>query len=320
MLREQGVVPVWQPQINEQWKHGIYQQSVRLPSVDLRQPLAKLEAATYGTQQLPSASSPEFIRSFTTDSQSTLKPQTKVKLPSTTTSTIKDECPATQRCTSKPGRTTVQQQPAFIPARPRFPRRARGGSGRVRLSSKKREWIVTSTFNSLQTRRTRGQGGRQSANMRQAKLRYEQEKLAMLHSQQSRPDPLGIVSETSQSKVGHVNIPAGTVGIHRTNFVSPQRYGPVQHPARSMYQRPSTASNRRNGPSQLQQELGHPVMRREDHWSHWLELRVKVFGLPVTITTLSLWQCFSKEGSVDAIEIFEDSKGIRDGKASIRFR
>ena len=62
------------------------------------------------------------------------------------------------------------------------------------------------------------------------------------------------------------------------------------------------------------------VARRQDDWSTWIELRVKLYGLPANVSTLDIWKCFSKEGSIAAIDIFEDRNGSRDGKAAVRFR
>lgn len=62
------------------------------------------------------------------------------------------------------------------------------------------------------------------------------------------------------------------------------------------------------------------VARRPNDWSAWIELRVKIYGLPAKASTLDVWKCFSKEGSIAAIEIYEDRNGSRDGKAAVRFR
>lgn len=61
------------------------------------------------------------------------------------------------------------------------------------------------------------------------------------------------------------------------------------------------------------------VARRDDDWRTWAELRLKVMGLPVGITTQELWACFCWHGSVTQIEIMEDSKGNRDGNARLTF-
>ncbi|KAL8972119.1 MAG: hypothetical protein Q9183_000713 [Haloplaca sp. 2 TL-2023] len=63
-----------------------------------------------------------------------------------------------------------------------------------------------------------------------------------------------------------------------------------------------------------------PIARRDDDWKTWLELRLKVVGVPPDITTHELWTCFSRYGTVSQVEIMENSKGIRDGVARITFR
>ena len=305
MLREQAVVPVWQPQINEQWKYNIYKQSVRLPSIDFRQPLAKTEVATNGTRELPSDINNKFTRSFTPTSRSKSQSQAKVKLPSAST---------------KPERSDINKQLPATHTKPPFPRRTRARGGHVRLSSRKQEFVVANTSKHQHSRHTRDRGHRRNAKMRQAKLRYEQEKLAMLQDQQNQPDSLGKVSDAFRGGVGRASPVPSLACMHQINSSSPQRHGSAQRPAQPIYPRQSNMAHRSNGLSHNPNQLDTSFVRRQDHWSHWLELRVKVFGLPATVTTLTLWQCFSREGAIDAIEIFEDSRGTRDGKASIRYR
>jgi RNA-dependent RNA polymerase len=54
-------------------------------------------------------------------------------------------------------------------------------------------------------------------------------------------------------------------------------------------------------------------------WEKFLELTVKVTGLPENITTWDLWKRFDLEGTVIFVEIFDDRQGRRDGNAKIRF-
>jgi hypothetical protein len=61
-------------------------------------------------------------------------------------------------------------------------------------------------------------------------------------------------------------------------------------------------------------------MQQDPKWPTWVELPVKVFGLPPYITTLHLWERFSEEGKVETVEIFENRAGQRQGGAKIRFR
>ncbi|KAI9813869.1 MAG: hypothetical protein M1832_006081 [Thelocarpon impressellum] len=62
------------------------------------------------------------------------------------------------------------------------------------------------------------------------------------------------------------------------------------------------------------------AMPADEVWSSWVELGVRVRGLPFSVTTLELWNVFNKEGKIDFIELSEDLKGSRDGTAKIRFR
>ncbi|KAL8929703.1 MAG: hypothetical protein Q9172_000260 [Xanthocarpia lactea] len=61
------------------------------------------------------------------------------------------------------------------------------------------------------------------------------------------------------------------------------------------------------------------VVRRDDDWTTRPELRLRLLGLPPDLDTRDLWSCFSPHGTVSQIEIFEDSRGVRDGAAKITF-
>ncbi|KAL8655096.1 MAG: hypothetical protein Q9226_003172 [Calogaya cf. arnoldii] len=61
------------------------------------------------------------------------------------------------------------------------------------------------------------------------------------------------------------------------------------------------------------------VVRRDDDWTTRPELRVKVQGLSPYVNTYALWISFARHGAVSQIEIFEDSRGLRDGSARITF-
>lgn len=111
---------------------------------------------------------------------------------------------------------------------------------------------------------------------------------------------------------------------------SPQRYRPnrsstnVQNEA-SLPGRPFDGT-RRSLPQGLlaqyrfQHQLNGAVARRQDDWTTWIELGVKVTGLTQKVSTRDLWKAFSNEGSIVTIELYEDSRGNRDGKGLIRFR
>ncbi|KAI9819235.1 MAG: hypothetical protein M1827_007391 [Pycnora praestabilis] len=70
----------------------------------------------------------------------------------------------------------------------------------------------------------------------------------------------------------------------------------------------------------LPQPRGRSTLRPNDDWATWVEVSVRVYGLPPTITTLEIWRLFSQEGKIDSVEIFENAKGVRDGGCKLRFR
>ncbi|KAK2834856.1 hypothetical protein FQN49_006848, partial [Arthroderma sp. PD_2] len=55
-------------------------------------------------------------------------------------------------------------------------------------------------------------------------------------------------------------------------------------------------------------------------WLSWESLAITASDLPLKISTSTLWKSFSTCGTVDFIELFEDSHGKREGRARIRFR
>ena len=62
-----------------------------------------------------------------------------------------------------------------------------------------------------------------------------------------------------------------------------------------------------------------PFARRQDDWTHWMELAVFLFQLPSNVTTKDLWLALKDEGQIVTIELFEDTTGTRNGKARVRF-
>lgn len=83
--------------------------------------------------------------------------------------------------------------------------------------------------------------------------------------------------------------------------------------------RPQNGSNYLSNAGNGNATYGNGRTDRDD-WTSWVELSVKVFDLPTTISTRDLWKAFSREGSVKSIELYEDARGVRQGRASIRFR
>ena len=65
---------------------------------------------------------------------------------------------------------------------------------------------------------------------------------------------------------------------------------------------------------------GKTLVRRQGDWTMWDEARIKVYGLTPIVTTQDLWKAFSSKGTLFKIELYEDSRGARDGKALLLFR
>lgn len=55
-------------------------------------------------------------------------------------------------------------------------------------------------------------------------------------------------------------------------------------------------------------------------WTTWQELTVKIYNLPPTATTRDVYRCFSRQGNIVRIELYENTRGERDGNASVKFR
>lgn len=63
-----------------------------------------------------------------------------------------------------------------------------------------------------------------------------------------------------------------------------------------------------------------PIARRDHDWKSWVELRVRIVGVPSDISTGELWVCFSRYGQCTQIEIMENSRGVREGIAKVTYR
>jgi len=86
-------------------------------------------------------------------------------------------------------------------------------------------------------------------------------------------------------------------------------------PGNGNYRRPiSRPFNGRSYPSKSTSRYNAP------DWTSWQELTVKIYGLPATSTTRDLYRCFSRQGNITGIELYENTRGVRDGKASVKFK
>lgn len=61
-----------------------------------------------------------------------------------------------------------------------------------------------------------------------------------------------------------------------------------------------------------------PVMKKDDKWRAWVEVKVRVSGIPIGVTTWDLWHAFSRKGRILRIEIF-DKQTARDAEANVIF-
>ncbi len=84
----------------------------------------------------------------------------------------------------------------------------------------------------------------------------------------------------------------------------------------------------RSGGGNYQRPISRPVNGRPystahhnaPDWTTWQDLTVRIHGLPATTTTRDLYRCFSRQGTIVRIELFENTRGERDGNASVIFR
>jgi len=197
----------------------------------------------------------------------------------------------------------------------------------------------------LRPRGTRGRGDPRNASMFRARVEAQMEKPDHAIPLQTSKD--GIRGQTvelrgrGQSTFHAVsNTEPGSEALARRgneygSFAQPprapavMRRTPQQQNLINIHGPPSSTGRRgnifRRPPPQVLSgplpSLRGPEHRRPgDDWTQWVELGVKLFGLHSTVTTFDLWKIFSKEGSITTIEIFEDSKGAREGKGRVRFR
>ena len=113
--------------------------------------------------------------------------------------------------------------------------------------------------------------------------------------------------------------------LHHSRIERPYKPSVVQRETTNvstlLINRPLRHVPKMNGRPGRGSRLGQiPTSRREDDWRNWIEVRLRIIGLPQNITTQEIWSCFSRYGSLASIKIFENSRGHRDGKAIVTFR
>ncbi|OBT57998.1 hypothetical protein VE04_02007 [Pseudogymnoascus sp. 24MN13] len=115
--------------------------------------------------------------------------------------------------------------------------------------------------------------------------------------------------------------------LPRTGRNPPQRGG--YQPNYSGIQKPDWRANQNRRPQNptmnaAQQQpagpkLDGPILKTKEPWQKWTELTVRVSQLPATMTTWDLFKRFEREGSIAFIELHENSRGVRQDSARIRF-
>lgn len=192
-------------------------------------------------------------------------------------------------------------------------------------------------------RGTRGRGDPRNARMREDRLRAQMAGLGNAH-----PNPrVGLPHQTiafrgrGQPRFHEVHRTEPRFGgfAHRDNEYenfahaprppAAMRRTPQQQITIDIHGPPSSTGRPTNGFQRppplamhraLQVQQGPEHRRPGDDWTQWIELGIKLSGLPSTVTTFDLWQSFRREGSIATVEIFEDNQGKRDGKGRVRFR
>ena len=205
-----------------------------------------------------------------------------------------------------------------------------------------------SSTRSLSTPGGRSGGGHPNSTTQEARARFQQRQLSEV---QARPTHIRQVnssltstsppyaSSRHTSPKQHAAKYDEAFDANHTLIRERQGEGMDNRHYRSFEQYHSVSAETGKGPQYYRQAMSQPtgtphygsrfsnqsrngglVARRQGEWQSWVEVRVRVFGLTSDITTADLWYCFSKEGSITTIEIFEDTAGNRNGKACIRFR
>ena len=92
---------------------------------------------------------------------------------------------------------------------------------------------------------------------------------------------------------------------------------PAPDPSRNYNHSHSRQHHNRNNAMRLASGFNRRV---QDDWTRWVELGLRISGLPSSTTTRDLYRCFSKEGSIVLIELYENTRSEREGTACVRFR
>lgn len=186
------------------------------------------------------------------------------------------------------------------------------------------------TAGSPSSRGSSGRGDPQNVVMHESRAGFEQTQFAgegaqttatnNIYSTVTSPDPKDPSHNRASASQSWNDFASKTSGqpLDRTPSRSPQKDAGNRKLTRNMTRHVLAPAHRPR--ATYQRSSGGPIARRWDNWASWPEVQVKIFGLTANITTSDLWKCFSKEGTIVTIELFEDRTGARDGKALVRFR
>ena len=246
------------------------------------------------------------------------------------------------------------------------------------VSSVDRDQAEEGPLSARALRRLHNNGDSHNQGIIEARLRYQQAKLAS-HANSSKSvgagsssagmdsassvsfarkaGPQPVVKLPHQSRITPHRIessgkhsPASFVSQHVSQVASPegtgintlfpssqnkpgytyQHYSPLPPDgAHHTFNRPAldSSSNFKHSHSRPRHNQDHVMRpafrssrRLEDDWTKWVELGLKISGLPPSTTTRDLYRCFSKEGNIVLIELYENTRSEREGTACVRFR
>lgn len=192
--------------------------------------------------------------------------------------------------------------------------------------------------------RIRGRRDLRNEGFRLARQRYRFEKASKRHHEQqaselSRPGDRGnAITSTSNPHTLRQSKPTSSI----ESTVSSTGKPIVRLPSQSTMSPPMQSSGRgagSRGSSSLFGRGGRSYQRLSSRpldngpypfipsshtyhpeWKTWQEVSVKIQDLPATTSTRDLYRCFSRQGNIVRIELHENPRGQREGKASVRFR
>lgn len=101
-----------------------------------------------------------------------------------------------------------------------------------------------------------------------------------------------------------------STGIHEKSSSSSRSDNASQRPFARLHNGSPFRSHASN-------TFGRP---HQAEWTTWQELSIRISDLPASTTTRDLWRYFSAQGTIIGIELYENQRGQRDGRASVRFR